>query len=413
MTLLLYLQLFVYLLLAPGLLYYLGENHFFFYDIAVVTIAAFSAGVFFESSLDKKPSPGNFVPSITKPLHAAIILLSILYVFVVLSNDLFYRRLGTEVMASLYAGLPLYQLLVLRIYEIIFLPCFLLMLLEARFLPSQKSIISNISKIFLFAGFLCTGVGDSRMRFIIPISLYLIFFYFPGKNRGDINGFVKIFVGVFSTIAVSIVAMSRVDFFYDLYSYLVSDVLKRLDGLELISRISIAGYIPFSGTLDFLVFSNFVASIPFLEDATELKAAGMTSSKQYLLKYILGVNEIDMNNSFVTDLFYFGGYPLLVIGSAGYGFLVKKVDTLLKGEAWLGSRAMLAMLMAFVINAFKIEMDFFGTILDILRDIPIIYIFLIGVSFVPMRDRKRRHEKNMPIFKRAGSRIIHPRWFLS
>ena len=182
-------------------------------------------------------------------------------------------------------------------------------------------------------------------------------------------------------ILVILVAINRIDAYINFYDYLLFDVINRLDGLELISQISAQINLSSFGTYDLLIFSNFIAGIPFLDAATALKEAGLTSSKNYLLNVILKSSQIDINNSFITDLFYFGGHLFLFLGSLFLGWLSAKTDIAIRSGQWLNNKITCALVFSIGYNFFRIEQDFFGLFISSLRDFIIIYILFLSVRF--------------------------------
>ena len=169
--------------------------------------------------------------------------------------------------------------------------------------------------------------------------------------------------------------------FDGLFEYIQGDIISRLDGLDFISRVANEKFIPWFGTYDLRLFSNFVAAIPFLEAAAALKEIGMTSSKNYLLNEILGLIQMDAVNTMVTDLYYFGGYFLLIIGAVHYGYLVMRFDIAAKTNDLWSSRIQMAFMFSFLINALRIEVDYFGVWLNILRDFCILYGMSLTIRF--------------------------------
>jgi len=375
------LQLFLYLVLSPAILYLTGERDSYRLDLAVVMIFSFFVGGHFSSRKIIENVKNSF-PYCTYYIYPwmniMMFIFSLLYVYTIFSNGLYERRQGSELMAVIYANMPISHLFIIRIYEVIFYPFVILLLHQSRW--SHKSfpkwmILSLISAFFFM------GILDSRSKLLMPLVFYLVFFYFQGKSIPAVSPIFFKVTSLFLILGVIFVVLHRLEGFDDFYSYFIVDFLKRLDGLELISLVNDHKTIPFFGTYDFLVFSNFLSSIPFLDSAKALKEIGLTSSKSYLLQSVLDLKQMDMNNTIVTDLFYFGGYPFLAFGGFFYGFYVTKFDVLVRNDRWLCNRLTLAMLISFGINALRIEQDFFGMVLAVFRDFFILNIFLLGLSF--------------------------------
>lgn len=382
MSQLVFFQIIIYLVISPLWLCLLRADQSFRSDIALIVLFSFLAGQYFansDSKVTKVSCMPYVIPSIIK---IGMGIFSLLYVYLVIRAGLIDRRQGSEQMALVYSQLSVIDLVLMRIYEEIFYPFIILLLLQP---------LSSVKKIpwwLLFSlvlAFVFSGAIYSRAKLLMPAAFYLIFFYFPGRRTSEIKrGTVKAFLG-FIIISVCFVVIYRAAHFDDVERYLVADFLTRLDGLELISLLDQHLSVPFFGTHDLLIFVNFVTAIPFLDGVAALKQAGLTSSKSYLLKIVLNRNQIDINNTFATDLYYFGGYPLLSLGAACYGYFCRKFDVGVSGGGWLYSRAKMALMTSFAINAVRIEQDFFGIIVSIIRDFGIFYLFFYLILFRAQR----------------------------
>lgn len=379
-------QVCFYLFLSPLVISLGGGDVDYRFDLSFVFLLAFAAGVFNKGRRSRVSTHWKFeeFPMISSWLKLFLMVLSILYVLVVSVNGLTARRQGSEIMAEIYANMPLSHLLVLRIYEVIFYPVLFLVLVGIR---KYRDLLTKMLLLSLCAGFLFLGIFDSRSKMIVPLLFYYALFFGSSANYQPFNKrYVMLVAAGFGGLA-ALIGLSRVSAYDDLSSYFFEDVLRRIDGLELISSVDSVVGIPFVGTLDFLVFGNFIASIPFLEAASALKEAGLTSSKSYLLQVVLGYSQFDMNNSLVTDLYYFGGYVFLVFGAFFYGYLVRLFDVSASTSELWSRRLIFSFMMSFLINSLRIEQDYFAIILLVFRDFFIIYAISLGVKFHVSRNR--------------------------
>lgn len=391
MTKVVLIQIIIYLFIMPLSLFNLDVVKNYRFDLSLVFLIFFLAGAFsVRKNLNTKSILNNkqYIPKVTLTLKLMLILLSICYIFVIISNDLLVRRQGSDVIAIIYANLNSIDLLIIRVFEIIFYPILLLTFYNFR---RDKTTSSKVLLLSLVVAFFFTGIIDSRAKLLIPILTYYVFFIAPGRIYQPIKPIIFKITALILILLACLIGFSRINDFIDLGKYLQNDILSRLDGLELISLVHEQSNIPFWGSFDFLIFTNFIASIPFFEEAKALKAVGLTSSKNYLLQVILGRSQMDMNNSLLTDLFYFGGYPLLVLGSGIYGYCSAKLDFFILSETLFSSRLKTSFMMSFFINSLRLEQDYFGILISIFRDFLILYFIFLGIKFVRNRNSPKQN----------------------
>ncbi len=380
MKIIVFLQIVIFLFLSPILLSEIDSSIDYRFDVATVFAIFFSIGALMATPLSKERRQLRAVygPEIPSWFLAIVIVLTALYIFTVIQNDLFFRRQGSEVMALKYSMLSLPSHLILRIYEIIYYPILLATLAS---LPTDRRRSLRWLLFFLFIGFIFTGVSDSRAKLLIPLVFYYVIFIAPKPMLRPVTRSGLITLAVILLVAIAVVGVSRLEAFKDVSDYFIFDLLKRTDGLEFVSLVSSSTQIPLFGTLDFQIFSNFIAMLPFLEVSSELKAAGLTSSKSYLLQVVIGSQQLDINNSVITDPFYFAGFIGLTIAALIYGFCVGSFDRLIKNGGMWKNRAIAALLLSFLLNAFKIENDLFGIVLSTARDFLIVYLLFLLFRF--------------------------------
>jgi hypothetical protein len=358
----------------------IGGNTIYRLDLSAIFLSSFIVGIVIaKGGYSTALSPVVVLPpSLPAWSKLCLIVLACAYIFLVFSNGLIDRRQGSEVMAQIYANIPLFELLILRIFEIIFYPVLIVVVIG---LYRDVSILTKLLMASFFIGFFCMGVLSSRSKLIIPLLFYYVIFIAPKTVWQPLSRNFLVSGSLILTSLALLIGLDRVEGVDDLSVYFIDDVFKRVDGLELISLVDKIVDIPFFGTLDVDIFSNFLAVIPFMEKASILKEMGLTSSKSYLLKIILGYSQFDINNSAITDIYYFGGYILLIVGSYFYGYLVMKFDLSVRSyNLWRG-RVKMAFMLSFLINAIRIEQDYFSILFNTLRDFVILYLLFLGLRF--------------------------------
>ncbi len=375
------LQIIVYLFVSPIVISLVGDVGGYRFDFSIIFLISFCIGLVIVRQVSGRVRVTAFerYPYISFPMKLALIAMALLYIYTVIEYGLLDRRQGAEVMALLFAGLPLIQLVSLRIFEILFYPMLFIILVGLRY---DRGKLLKVLLVAFLSAFLFMGALDSRAKLIMPALYYYVLFIAPRPDWKPISRKIFFLVSLLAAVGVFIIASIRINDLNDVSGYVLSDFVSRLDGLEFSSRLAEAGSTSWLGTLDFNVFLNFLSAVPFLESAKELKAVGMTSSKNYLLQEVLGSSQFDINNSVITDLYYFGGYVLLVVGGILYGYLVKRFDLVMKSnQIWKG-RALLAFMMSFMMNAFRFESDYFGMILNVFRDFCILFIVFFAISII-------------------------------
>lgn len=376
------LQIIVYLFVSPIVISLAGDSWWGYrFDFSIIFLISFSIGLILVRQVSGRFRVTAFerYPYIPVPMKLALIAMALLYIYTVIGYGLLDRRQGSEVMAFLYAGLPLIQLASLRIFEILFYPMLFIILVGLQY--DRGKLLKVLLVVFLCA-FPFTGVLESRAKLLMPVLYYYVLFIAPRPAWTPISRNFFISVCVLSSIGVFIMATIRLSDFADISGYVLADFVSRLDGLEFSSKLARESTSSVWGTMDFNVFLNFISAVPFLDSASELKAAGMTSSKNYLLQEVVGSSQFDINNSVITDLYYFGGYFFLAAGGMFYGYLVKRFDLVMKSNRIWTGRASLAFMMSFMINAFRFESDYFGMALSVFRDFCIFNVVFFAVNLI-------------------------------
>ncbi len=309
---------------------------------------------------DLKPKP--FLPY-------AIAVLAILYCVTVLAFGLFNRRQGSEFMADLFAGLPIYALAIIRIYEILLIPVLVLYLFGDSATKSEKYIVFSV--IIFSLPF--TGIADSRSRLLI-IAIYLLCFVRPKKILSFIAKHSRFYLAGFVVLgAFLFYSMQRVKGYNSLNDYLLFEVYQRLDGMNLVTDLRDSGLISKLGKFDTGMFAPLVSKIPFLEASHQAKLMGLTSTKQYYLQILLGRSQLDTPNSMIADPLYFAGWAGVALAFLLLGYAISRFDGFVGKQNIMSSKNKLAIAIAFVTSFALIENDMVASLTVFVQN----YIFIL------------------------------------
>lgn len=321
---------------------------------------------------DLKPKP--FLPY-------AIAVLATLYCVTVLAFGLFNRRQGSEFMADLFAGLPIYALAIIRIYEILLIPVLILYLFGGSAAKSERYVIFAV--IILSLPF--TGIADSRSRLLI-IAIYLLCFVRPKKFLSFIARYIRFYLaGSIVLGAFLFYSLQRVKGYNSLSDYLLFEVYERLDGMNLVTDLRDSGLISKFGKFDTGMFAPLVSKIPFLEASHQAKLMGLTSTKQYYLQILLGRSQLDTPNSMIADPLYFAGWAGVALSFLLLGYAISRFDSFVEKENIMSSKNKLAISIAFVTSFALIENDMVASLTVFIQN----YIFtLLLIVFGTRYDRK-------------------------
>lgn len=372
-------QAIVYLLLIPTIHDYMDTVYRppLFISIFAVAflVAGFHASKFFRptrSNIRITPDPATFAELKSRgvvPLGVAF--LAMLYIYVSWTNGLWNRRQGSEVMADIFGNLPLIELAILRIYEISFIP------IAVVYLFGYNSQASRLIIIFvLLASLPFMGIQDSRGR-ILVISMCLLSFVRINSFRSFIVKNVKIFLFMLLAIGTFIyVSAQRLNSYARVDDYLFNEVVRRLDGLNLVSELRDYGYINYLGSFDSAMFGPLISRIPFIEAGRIAKLEGITSTKQYFLKSLLNTRRIDDSNSIILDPLYFGGLLGLAIAFVALGYLIAKFDRYVAEGKLFSSHIGITLSLAFITSFVTIEVDYFGALTSFLQNFFILFVVM-------------------------------------
>lgn len=347
------------------------------------------AGIWVRSTLLKADIKlqGSNTPVIEIQRYAIIgfILLTISYAYISWQNGLMNRRQGSEIMAIIYGNLPIYELIILRVYEIVFIPYLILYLFFSRYLYERMIVLVLSLSVLPFM-----GLDDSRGRLII-LAINLLSFIRVETFLRFLYTNIRIYLLLLGIIGVFYyVTVKRLNQYSGISDFIYAEIVIRLDGLNLVSELKDFGFINYRGSFDWNMFSPLISRIPFLESAQAAKIAGLTSTKQYYLQALLGTNRFDQSNSMITDPLYWGGLGAVVFCFSILGYAIAQFDIYIRGGRFGTNRYPLAVAMAFVMSYSIIEVDLFGAFTSLLQNLAICVALLIASTKLLKRGGQRR-----------------------
>lgn len=390
------LQAGVWLLVAP--IIRLGSVSVSYrFDISLIAIGSIVLGILLTSKFSRNPMvSGPSVRLADRRLDVIFTSLSLVYVAVSVTNDLMNRRQGSEEMALRFAELPLFDLFLIRLFEIL-LPAYIVIACWRLVKDNTRTpwwALTAASCAFLFSGSL-----DSRARWLTLALIGLGFVAIPlrGSRSALKVGLILTVVGVLGFAFVGVTrSLNALDDARQTLSNqgeregpvigelqleerqaLILEWVARLDGLELISRVSNESNLSWHGTGDFGILKNSQSMIPFLPSAKELKLSGQTAPKNYILKNVLQTDQLDTNNSAVTDVMYFGGLPLLTLVFTMIGAAAGLIDRALRSGSWRSTGLTMAGTLAIGLNLLRLEADTMSIVLNSARDFAILFVFIL------------------------------------
>jgi hypothetical protein len=358
---LIFIQAIVYLLIVP-LLRAASELGYKPPMLAsAVALTALAAGGFLfplnRSSLHPAlPYKGRIGPA--SWLWAGWLLLAVAYAILVLQYGLLDRRQGSEVMAELYAGLPLPVLAIIRVYELLLVPVIIIYLFSGKSTPRwQRNIV--IVVVLLSIPFL--GLSDSRSRLIV-LAMSILSFMTTRSVIKQLYSNAKLVAGI-GVVGVffSIVSSQRAEKYGSVSDFLFSEVYVRLDGLNLVGKLKDAGLLSWWGSFDFAMVGPLLSKIPFLEAARTAKLLGRTSTKQYVIRDLLRSNSFDDSNSMILDPLYFGGLVGLFIGFVLMMWGARAFDRYVAEDKLLTNKLGTGFAMTFATGIVVFENDWLGS----------------------------------------------------
>lgn len=283
---------------------------------------------------------------------------------------LYNRRIGTENAAELFASLPLVVLFSFRTLEIS-LPMLVAAFVINIFDGGRHKLVDSCLMAILIATFFLMGAASSR----IATGIFLMTILVISQNRISYRSLRRLFgsfvvMGALLFIMVTSFRMIS-DVGRDFSEYLNEELIRRLDGLEVVSDIvSLYGYqlfgINFSASVDPLT-----ALLPFSDEATQLKMDAMTSVKAYVLANEFGSTQRDINSFIIMDVYYLTGlFGVFFVGLA-IGLIARCVDNVIG----LNTRPFVFVgIIAIAMNLMILEREMLGIIFFMMRDFIILLV---------------------------------------
>ncbi len=371
-------QVVVYLLLMPSIRRPLELGYYPPLGVGILVIIGLAAGFLFAHlKSDPLAAAAAGTPDKLQPrpiLTFAIPALAVLYAVIVVAFGLLNRRQGSEFMAELYSGLPIYVLAIVRGYEILFVP----LALGYAFSQSSERIGQRIFVgIALVASLPFMGVADSRGRLLV-LAVYMLCFVRPAAFVQSLYRNARVYIAAAIVVGTFVFfSMRRSEGYNSLNDYLLLEVYQRLDGLSLVTDLRDAGLLDRIGQFDLEMFTPLLAKLAFLDAAREAKLLGRTSTKQYYLQDLLGRNQLDYPNSMATDPLYFAGWAGIVISFCILGFIISKFDRLVVKRELFADLNKAALSIAFVTAFALFENDFVGAVSTFFQN----YLFTLLLLF--------------------------------
>lgn len=369
-------QAVVYLLVMPGIRSSLELGYHPPLSVGILAILSLSVGFllmqFRQEPVTTAPEPLNKLRS-----HAALTLavpaFAALYAFTVVAFELLNRRQGSEFMAELYAGLPLYVLAIVRGYEILFVP----VALAYAFSGSSSKIGQRVVGFALIASLPFMGVADSRGRLLV-LAVYMLCFIRPSTFLKFLYRNVRFYIATAIVVSAFVFySLQRSAGYASFNEYLLREVYQRFDGLNLVTDLRDAGLLNRIGQFDFEMFSPLLAKIPFLEAAYIAKLLGRTSTKQYFLQDLLGRSQLDAANSMITDPLYFAGWAGILIAFCTLGYIIARIDRFVANGRLFYDLNKSALAIAFVTSFALIENDLMGAASTFVQNYALTALLLI------------------------------------
>lgn len=373
-------QAILYLLLMPAIHDYMDPLYRPPLFISIIAVFSLMAGFVVPRLLPSAKSQISITSNPTsfnalQPRRAVlfgIAFLAILYAYVSFSNGLLNRRQGSEYMAEIYGSLPLVELAILRVYEILFIPIAVIYIFGNSTPTSRLAIISILLVSLPFM-----GIQDSRGR-ILVIAICLLSFVKINSFRSFFTNNIKIYGFMFAAIGMFIyVGTQRIAGYARTEDYLFYEVVKRTDGLNLVSELRDFGYINYFGSFDFAMFGPLISRIPFIEAGQLAKLEGITSTKQYFLKSVLNTSRLDDSNSVILDPLYFGGLIGLAIAFAILGYFIARFDRYVAEGKLFSNKFGLTLSLAFIASFATIEVDYFGAVTTFIQNFLILFVAML------------------------------------
>lgn len=373
------LQIAVYLLASPIIRVRLGnETANYSFEIALLFILIFiAAGT---ATKIKRRFSEPLDNQLLISLHGTIIvtLWALLYSALSLKHGLINRRIGTHEVATLFSEIPIFDLVAFRVFELL-LP-FIVAHLITKKIKFKLDLSDKALTLCLMLSLALSGLVFSRSQafFLLACSAIIL------QNSLNRQQFRKLLIStaVAAVLVFVLVSLYRVTFNPpdNLSAHFSDEILKRADGLELISLlIETYGY-PLTGVNPSAVAAPILSSIPFLPAAVELKANASTTIKSIILALEFGSLQGDTNSFVIVDVYYWGGVIGLMLSAVFLGYAAKKVDQRILISKGI---VMNSLFIALACNIIYMEREFINILIGTARDFTIYTVILFVICKKP------------------------------
>jgi len=376
------LQLAVYLFLAPLMRLHFFESELgvdYAFGLALVFVLAFVLGAKWAGKSGLFASPGIRLPpaEFTGIGQVAIATWAGLYVAVVVTYGLSDRRIGTELAAELFAAIPPLVTIFFRSFEVV-LP-YLIAVITLRYLAVGRLTVGECVVLLAMLGaFAMSGAANSRSQTAFEVMAIVAIV----QNSISRPRLLRLFVALvaLASVVMVLVTANRVATSDDVSveDYVSHEILKRLDGLELLSRIVDSHGIEVLGVNPTAASIPLLAGIPFLARAQSLKAEAMTNVKAVILDEELDSSGRDTNSFVLVDSYYCGGLLGMVSVGLLLGASTRLVDRCIGRTKRRGIQLLLA---ALALNLVALEREAIGIGVAVLRD----WVILSAVAQLVLR----------------------------
>jgi hypothetical protein len=168
--------------------------------------------------------------------------------------------------------------------------------------------------------------------------------------------------------------------------YLSSEVLQRVDGLEVVSQIIDKYGYQMTGVNVSAALNPITSLIPFLDRAKELKADALTTVKAVILEQELDSKSRDVNSFIILDTYYCGG----ILGVALVAIIIAYFSRLVDKKIGVTSNWVFQIfLVAIIINFVIMERESVGIVISIARD----WLILCVVAFLLLSRKATVHQQ--------------------
>lgn len=392
-------QIAVYLFVSPIIRIQLGnEDTNYSFELAVLFALIFIAAGAASKNKRRLLAPLDKQLLISQFGTVIVTLWALLYSALSLKHGLVNRRIGTHEVAALFSEIPVIDLVAFRVFELL-LP-FIVAHLITKKINLKLGLTDRILAVSLTLALAFSGLAFSRSQtfFLLACSAIIL------QNSLNRRQFHKLLISTATIAALAFVSVSvyRATFNpIDSFSAHFSDeIVKRIDGLELISLlVDTYGY-PLTGINPSAIAAPILSSIPFLPAAVELKANALTTIKSIILALEFGSMQGDTNSFIIVDVYYWGGVIGLMLSAVFLGYAAKKVDQRILISKGI---VMNSLLIALACNIIYMEREFINILIGTARDFTIFTVVLFVICKKSKIKPTTFPEDNSPDFTSPDS----------